>query len=202
MSLNFIKELCLIESERQAAKETQHVVDVVNSVYNEWKKVGRRKNATDLITTATNKISNIEPEFIDKVHEATRLKIAAIIVRCLDIQTWKSVDTKHKVYTKLSPLIKRLETYDPNTGTGGNLRQVIMTRLSAAISAQSENKEVFAVYEPTMPASYIKYLFGAEEPAHIIRFESLPLPPDFDMLIKILTANHEKAITFSKTLTK
>lgn len=202
MSLDFIKDLYLIESQRQAAKELQHVVDVVNSVYNEWKKVGRRKNATDLITTATNKISNIDPEFIDKVHEATRLKIAAIIVRCLDIQTWKPVDTKEKVYRKLIPLIKKLETYDPNTGTGGNLRQVIMTRLSAAISAQSENKEVFAAYEPLIPSSYVKYLFGSDIPSSIVRFEALPLPSDFEMLIKILTANHEKAVTFSKSKTK
>lgn len=203
MKMNFFKELQLFESEKIAARETQHVVDVVNTVYNEWKKTGRRKNAVDLVTSSTNKFSNIHPQFIEKVHEATRLKMATILMRCMDIQNWKPLDSKEKTYRRLFPLIKKLETYVPETGTGATLRQVIMTRLSAAVTHQSEEgNDVFVAYEPIIPNEYLRYLFGAETPKKTFRMESLSLPDDFDSLINMLKLNHDKCVKKYNSLSK
>ena len=45
--MEFFKELIVVESERSSQKEITHTINVVNNLYNEWKKVGRRKNAVD-----------------------------------------------------------------------------------------------------------------------------------------------------------
>lgn len=194
--MDFLKELALIESEKIANRETQHVVDVVNSVYSEWKKTGRRKNAVDLITSSTNKFANIHPSFVEKVHEATRLKMATILMRCMDIQSWKPIETKEKIYRRLFPLIKELETYNPNTGTGGMLRDIIYTRLSATFTG---DEGIFVAYEPVIPADYLRFIFGSNLPKKTYKMIAMPLPDDFDQLVKVLRANHEKAVErFSK----
>ena len=194
MELEFFNELLLIESERSAKKEIDHVINVVNMAYAEWKKTGRRKNAVDLVTTIGNKISNIPPSTIDKIHEATRLKLAALIVRCLDISYWQNVSTKEKLYNKMIDVIKKLENYDPRLDGGGTVREAIMTRLSAAVSYSSTNKKVFVAYEPVISNTYLNYLFGQERPERTFKMASLPLPEDFESLLKILQINQEKAI--------
>ena len=161
-------------------------------MYNEWKKMGRRINAVDLITTSANKISTINPAVLPHVHEATRLKIATIIMRCMDIPVWKDPYTKEKLYNKLYPLIEVLQTYDPNTGSSGNLREIIMTRLSAALCHKNGNK-IFVAYEPTISQSYLKYLFKNEDaPKKTYKMAALKLPPDFESLMSILEINQKK----------
>lgn len=197
--MNFFNELLLVESQQSAKKEAEHVVSVVNSLYAEWKKTGRRKNAVDIITTTANKLSNIDPTTVDLIHEATKLKIATLIIRCFDIPYWKNVSQKEKLYKKLFGLIKKLENYDPNTDTGGNLRSVIMTRLSASVCYNSDNKQIFVAYEPKISTSYLRYLFGQEQPTRTYRMQALTLPEDFANLLDVLHINHEKAVQKFKT---
>ena len=192
--MNFFNELILIESHISSEKEIAHVISVVNKIYAEWKKTGRRKNAVDIITTTVNKLSNIDENIVDKLHEATRLKIASLIVRCLDIPYWKSVSQKEKIFKKLLPLIQKLQDYNPQTDSGGNLREVIYTRLSASVCFNSENKNVFVAYEPKIDASYLRYLFGKEIPQKTYKMQTLMMPADFQSLIEILKINHEKAV--------
>lgn len=191
--MEFFKKLLLVESQISAQKEIDHVISVINSVYNEWKKTGRRKNAVDLITTTANKLSNIDPTIIDNIHEASRLKLATLLIRCFDVPYWKPVSQKERLYKKLLPILKKMENYDPNSGTGGNVREVIMTRLSASISAASENKHILVVYEPRVTKSYLRYIFGDNSPSTVIRMQSLSLPDSFDNLVNVLTVNHNKA---------
>lgn len=190
--MKLFQELILHESRKTAQKEIDHTIAVVNKIYNEWKKTGRRINAVDLITTSANKISTINPAVLPHVHEATRLKIATIIMRCMDIPVWKDPWSKEKLYKKLYPLLEVLQTYDPNTGSSGNLREVIMTRLSAALSHKYGNG-IFVAYEPTISASYLKYLFKDEEaPKKTYKMQALKLPPDFESLMNILEINQKK----------
>lgn len=192
--MNFFNELIIIESNISSEKEIAHVISVVNQVYAEWKKTGRRKNAVDIVVTTANKLSNIDPDIVDKLHEATRLKLAALIVRCFDIPYWKPVSQKEKIFKKLTPLIQKMQTYDPNTDSGGNLREVIFTRLSASVCYNTDHKNVFVAYEPKIDASYLRYLFGKETPEKTYKMQTLMMPSDFDSLIEILRTNHEKAV--------
>ena len=190
--MEFFKSILLHESRKSSQKEIDHTIAVVNKIYNEWKKTGRRINAVDLVTTSANKIATIDASVLPHIHEATRLKIATIIMRCLDIPPWKDPYTKEKLYNKLYPLINALQTYDPNTPSSGNLRQVIMTRMSAAICHARGNK-VFVAYEPTVSASYLKYMFQNEEtPKKIVKMTALKLPPDFETLVSTLEINQDK----------
>lgn len=191
--MEFFKAIILHESKKTAQKEIDHTIAVVNKIYNEWRKTGRRINAVDLVTTSANKIATIDPSVLPHVHEATRLKLATIIMRCMDIAVWKDPYTKEKLYKKLYPLIDVLQTYDPNTGSSGNLREVIMTRLSAALCHKDNNK-VFVAYEPTISQTYLKYLFKNEElPEKTYKMQSLKLPSDFESLMNTLEINLEKA---------
>lgn len=199
--MEFFKELILIESERSSQKEVSYVIDLVNKLYGEWKATGRRKNAVDIVTTTANKLSTIDPSIVDKIHEATKVKLATLVVRCFDIPNWKDVYERERIYKKLSRLLSVVGTLDPNTKTGGNVAEVIMTRLSAAICNKSDDNTVFVAYEPTSK-SYLKYLFGSEAPETVYRMHALGLPADFDQLIKILEINHQKAIALkSKAVT-
>lgn len=190
--MEFFKQLILHESRKTAQKEIDHTITVVNKIYNEWKKVGRRINAVDLITTSANKISTISPDVLPFVHEATRLKIATIIMRCMDIPAWKDPYSKEKIYKKLFPLIDKLQNYDPNTGSGGNLREVIMTRLSAAVSKRA-NSDKFVAYEPTISNSYLKYMFKDDQlPTKTYKMKALKLPEDFQTLMNTLEINQGK----------
>lgn len=192
--MNFFKDLLLVESQLSANKEARHVVNVVNALYSEWKKTGRRKNAADLITTSANKLANIDPITINTIHEATKLKLATLLVRCFDIPYWKSASEKEKLYKKLYPLIHALETYDPRVDSGGNVREVIMTRLSASVAYNSDNKKIFVAYEPKISNTYLRYLFGNTQPERTFRMQSLPLPPNFEELVNVLSINHQKAV--------
>lgn len=193
--MEFLKNILLHESNKAAQKEIDHSIAMVNKIYNEWKKIGRRINAVDLITTSANKISTISPDVLTHVHEATRLKIATIIMRCLDMPVWKNPSSKEKIYKKLFPLIEALQTYDPNTGSGGNLREILMTRISAAIFHQSKDeKKVFVAYEPRISNTYLNYLFkDGEKPEKTYKMQALRLPADFESLLNTLTINQEKA---------
>ncbi len=190
--MELFKQLILHESRKTAQKEIDHTITVVNKIYNEWKKTGRRINAVDLITTSANKISTINPAVLPYVHEATRLKIATIIMRCMDIPAWKDPWSKEKLYKKLYPLIEVLQTYDPNTGSNGNLREVIMTRLSACLCVKNGNG-IFVAYEPTISNSYLRYMFKTEElPKKTFKMQALKLPSDFESLMSILEINQKK----------
>lgn len=190
---SLFEQILLAETQKAAQKEVDYSISVINKIYNEWKKITRRINAVDLVTTSANKIAGINPEVIDHLHDAAKDKLAVILMRCMDVPPWRPVESKEKIYKKLYPLIKRLETYNPNTGTGGNLREIIMTRLSAAISHQDKAASVFVAYEPVIPAKYLKYLHGDKLPEKTFRMAALSLPGDFDSLVNILTINHDKA---------
>lgn len=193
--MEFFKELIIVESERSSQKEVQHAINVVNNLYNEWKKIGRRKNAVDMISTTANKLNNIDPNIIDKIHEATKVKLAALIIRCFDIPYWKSLSERERVYKKLFRLIDKLQNENGGTDTGGTVKEIILTRASASISYNSTNNKVFVAYEPKITNTYLRYLFGKELPEHIIRMQLLKMPSDFESLVSELTINHEKAMT-------
>lgn len=191
--MEFFKELNLIESELSSQREVLHAINVVNNLYSEWKKQGRRKNAVDIITTTANKLSTLDPAILAKLHDASRVKLAALLIRCFDIPCWKHVSMKERLYKKLADILAIAQNYDGGTDTGGTVKEVIMTRLSASISHNSENKEVFVTYEPSTNKTYIRYLFGAEAPERIYRMQLLMIPGSFDEVVDILTINHEKA---------
>jgi hypothetical protein len=190
---SLLESIILAETQKTAAKEVEYSISVINKIYNEWKKITRRINAVDLITTSANKIAGINPEVIEYLHEPAKDKLAVILMRCMDLPPWRPVESKEKIYRKLYPLIQKMERHNPNTGTGGALREVIMTRLSAAIFHQDDEATAFVAYEPTIPAKYLKHLHGDKIPAKTYRMASLSLPGDFDSLVDILTINHDKA---------
>ncbi len=190
---SLFESILLAETQKAAHKEVEYSITVINKIYNEWKKITRRINAVDLITTSANKIAGINPEVIDHLHGPAREKLAVILMRCMDLPPWRPVSSKEKIYKKLFPLIQKMERVNPNTGTGAALREIIMTRLSAAISHQDTTASVFVAYEPVIPAKYLKYLHGDKLPEKTYRMTALSLPEDFDSLVEILTINHDKA---------
>lgn len=191
--MEFFKQMLLLETQKAANKEADHTITVINKIYNEFKRVKRRINAVDIITTAVNKLANIHPSVIDHIHAAAKQKLVIILMRCMDIPPWKPLSTKEKVYKRLFPLIDKLQNEVPNSGTGANLRNVIMTRLSAAIANQQNESKIFVAYEDTLPTSYIRYLFGDKTPEKTYRMASLSLPDDYETLLKTLEMNNEKA---------
>lgn len=191
--MQLFQKFLLVESQKAANKEIDHAITIINKIYNEWKKIKRRINAVDIVSTSVNKLSNIDPVMVDKIHAAAKAKLVIIIMRCLDNPVWKPIGAKEKVYKKLYPLIAKLQNEVPNTGTGGTLREVIMTRLSASLAYQNSRGEVFVAYEPRLPNSYMRFLFGNETPAKTYRMQSLSLPEDFETLVELLRINHEKA---------
>lgn len=194
--MELFQNILLMETQKAAQKEVSYTIEIINKVYGEWKKTGRRKNAVDLITTSANKLANINPAVLCHVHDAAKLKLVITLMRCMDLPPWKPIESKAKLYKKLFPLIHRLQNVMPNTGTGGSLRDIIMTRLSAAISYQDKKNSVFVAYEPTMPKKYLVHIFGQRElPEKTYRMQTLPLPDDFETLVEILTINHQKAVS-------
>jgi hypothetical protein len=195
--MQLFKQILLSETQKQAHREVLYAIRSINQTYNEWKKRGknRRRNAVSLTATSINKITTISPQSMDFINEEMRQKLAIIIMRCLSLPHWGEVDSKKAAYRKLYPYISRLETYVPNTGTQGNLREIILTRLSAAFSAQHRHSSVFIAYEPKLPKEYLKYLFGDEKfPSKTYRMEALSLPDDWDDLMDIIKINHNKGI--------
>lgn len=197
--MNLLKEFAIMEAEKTANKELRYSVDIINQLYNEWKKIKRRVNAVDIVVTTANKLSTISPAAVDRIHEASRVKLATLLMRCMDLGYWKPLSEKAPVYKKIHPLITKLKLYDPRTGTGGNLKETILTRLSAAHSYQNKLEDgsiVFVAYEPKITASYQKYLFGseAENVVSTYKMQTLELPQDYASLLETLRLNHDKAV--------
>lgn len=191
--MNLIKEFTINESEKASQAEINHYIQIINKIYNEWKKTNRRINAVDIITTSVNKMSSISPEVVNKLHDTAKLKLAIILMRCFDLPSWKNPESKKSIYKKLTPILFKMQNHPVNTGSGGSLREVIETRLSSTLVKDSKNK-VFVAYEPVISKSYINYLFGNDEkPSKIYKMQSLPFPEDFESLIDRLKTNQEKA---------
>lgn len=197
--MKLFKELKLMEAEKTANKELRHTINLINEAYNEWKKVKRRRNAVDIVVTTANKLSTISPESINRIHEASRVKLTALLMRCMDVPYWKPLGERAPVYKKLHGLINALHNYDARTGNGASLKEVILTRLSAAHCYQnklSDGSIVFVAYEPKIPESYLRYLFGSEKDNVVVSYkmQTLSLPQDYASLVDTLSINHNKAI--------
>ena len=195
--MELFKRIILDESQKQAHREILYTIRTIHDTYLEWLKriKNRRKNAVSLVTTSVNKIGTITPESLQHISNELRQKLSIILMRCLALPTWKSITSKKSTYRRLYPYLKELENVVPNTGTKGNLREIILTKFSAAICIQSKYPQVFVAYEPLLPKEYLKYLFGEEKfPEKTYKMQSLLLPEDFDELIDILTINHKKAV--------
>jgi len=192
--MELFKDFLIIETQKTSDREVQFAIDAINDTYKEWNKIKRRKNAIDIIMNSANKLSKIDANVVPLLHEASKLKLATILMRCMDIPTWKTLDSKGVVYKKIYPLLNKMQGYVPNTGTGGTLRDIVMTRLSAAICAQDGDspRETFVAYEPQMQQRYLRYIFGNEKPTKTFKMQALSLPEKYDRLIKILQVNHDK----------
>lgn len=192
--MDFLQKLILTEQQKNTEREVLYAVQIINKVYSDWKATGRRKNAIDLVASSVNRISRLSPELLPHLYDSIVMKLCTIIMRCMDIPVWKDIQTKKMVYKKLYPLIDKIEHVNLNTGTDGTLRQIIMTRLSAAIAHQDDPEvKVFVTYEPRMPTSYLNFIFRDKSPHKCYRMQALPLPAEFDSLIEILNINHKKA---------
>lgn len=194
--MELFRTLLLNESEKAAKKEAEYAITAINDVYKEWKKVKRRINAVDIVTTSVNKVIKIHPSIIPYLHDTAKLKLSIILMRVMDLPVSKDVMTKKSIYKKIFPLLDSLQSYNPNTGSGGNLREVIMTRLSTSVTHEVDNENtVFVAYEPTVTTAYITHLFGEKKPKRVYKMQTLSLPEDFDSLINILKINYEKAVS-------
>lgn len=194
--MQLIQNLILLETEKNTQRYMNSVIESINASYNDWKLKKRRKNASNLVSSTVNRISKITPTVLEKLPDAIIMKLAWLLMRSMDCPSWEDVNSKSSIYKKLYPLIDKLEHIDVQTGTGGNLRQSIMTRLSAAIAykdANANSPEVFVSYEPIIPSDYLKYLFLDKKPLKTVKMTALPLPANFESLIRILEINHEKA---------
>jgi hypothetical protein len=193
--MSLLEQVLLFETEKRSKKELEYTVSLINKTYNEWRKVGRRINAVDIITTTVNRIVKMDPASINFLNEEMKTKMAIIIMRCMDNPYWKPVENKAKLYEKLFPIMKPLENFKLNTGTDGTLKQIIMTRLSANLSMQhpTNKGKIMVCYEPSMPKTYSRYLLGDHTPDKIYKMQPMMLPGDFDTLVKILKIDLEKA---------
>jgi hypothetical protein len=186
-----------MESEKQAHRDLLYAIRSINDTYKEWKKRGkdRRKNAVSIVATSVNKLATIPPESFDYLNHEMKQKAAIIIMRCISMPLWRDVGTKKSTYRKLFPYIEKLESVDPNTGTRGTLREIILTRFSAAYGAQTDYPDIFVAYEPVIPSSYLKFLFGNQKsPKKTYRMQAMPLPSDFDDMLNVVKRNHDKAV--------
>jgi hypothetical protein len=191
--MEMIQTLILLENERKASEMISYAISSINEVYNEWKKIDRRKNAVNIVTTSINKITTIDPATVEFIHEAGKVKLATIIMRCLDLPPWADIESKRVTYRRVYPLLNKVQRVVPNTGTNGNLNDIIHTRFSAIISMASKNKDVFVAYEPSITRRYLKFIFGNDVPEQVVKMQALPIPEDFDTLLDTLKINHDKA---------
>jgi len=195
--MELIKEFIILENEKASKKEIEYTYSLINKTYNEWRKIRRRINAVDIITTTVNRLIKMNPASIEFLSYEMKMKVAIIIMRCMDNPFWKPVSVKEKIYKKLYPLLKPLENFKLNTGTNGTLKEIIMTRLSANLAMQDEHNKgkVMVCYEPTMPKTYSRYLFGENHtPEKIYKMQALSIPENFDSLIEILKIDLDKAL--------
>jgi hypothetical protein len=193
--MGIFNEIIVMENEKASQKELEYTVSLINKTYNEWRKVRRRINAVDIITTTVNRITKMNPDSIQYLNEELKMKIAIIIMRCMDNPYWKPITAKEKLYDKLFPLIKKLENFKLNTGTDGTLKQIIMTRMSANLAMQDENNKgkVMVCYEPKMPIAYSRYLLGEHKPDMIYKMQPLAIPEEFETLVELLKIDLKKA---------
>lgn len=194
--MELIKKLTLMEGQNRANRLISDTIAIINETYKEWKKIGRRRNAVDIVTTSINRIAKIEADIAPLLHDAARVKLAVIIMRCLDVPPWMNVDSKRIIYNRAYHLTNPLQRVIPNTGTNGTLNDIICTRFSASITNNSKSEEeqtVFVAYEPSITKPYLQFIFGDEVPVHIAKMQTLSLPEDFDTLLDILRINHRKA---------
>ena len=150
----------------------------------------------NIVTTSVNKLTTIDPDLVDHIHDTGKQKLATIIMRCLDIPPFVDPETKRVTYRRLYPLLNKVQGIDPNTTTGGKLRDIIMSRLSASISNRSEDlkeKDVYVAYEPNVSKRYLRFIFGEDMPNNVCNMQTLSLPEDFDTLLNTLKINHTKA---------
>jgi hypothetical protein len=204
-NMGLFEEIIILENQKASSKELEYTVSLINKTYNEWRKIRRRINAVDIITTTVNRIIKLNPDSVQFLNDEMKMKMAIIMMRCMDNPFWKSVSVKEKIYDKLFPLIKSLENYPLNTGTNGTLKQVILTRLSANIAMQDKANggKIMVCYEPSMPKTYSRYLFGEHAPDKIYKMQSLSMPNDFNTLVDILRIDLEKATKkFNQAVTK
>ena len=196
VTMGIFAEIIVMENEKASQKELEYTVSLINKTYNEWRKVRRRINAVDIITTTVNRIIKIAPGSVDKLNFEDKAKMAIILMRCMDNAFWKPVQDKKKIYEKLFPLISKLQNFKINTGTEGTLKDIICTRLSANIAMQDKKNthKVVVVYEPKVSEKYIRFLFGSNVPEKVYRMEALNLSHDFNILIDTLTINYKKAL--------
>lgn len=193
MNMELLKNLVLIENQKASFKELNHICTLIGKSYKEWRKIRRRINAVDLVTTTVNRIVKIHPSCIKFLNAEMQLKLGLLLMRCMDCSYWKPLDSKEKIYKKLFPLIDEMQSFKLNTGTGGNVGEIIMTRLSANMSMQNKS-DVFVSYEPTVPMSYEDYLFGdTMRCKKIYKMSSLRMPEDYNELLNILKINLKKA---------
>lgn len=194
--MGLFEEFIIQENHKASQKELEYTCSLINKTYNEWRKIRRRINAVDIISTTVNRIIKVNPDSIKFLDDEMKMKIAIVLMRCMDNPFWKPVQAKEKIYDKLFSLIKPLENFKLNTGTGGTLKEVIMTRLSANIAMQDKSNagKVLVCYEPNIPASYTRYLMGeTHKYEKIFKMQALVLPAEFDTLVQILTINLDKA---------
>jgi hypothetical protein len=194
--MGLFQEIIIAENHKASQKELEYTHSLINKTYNEWRKIRRRINAVDIITTTVNRIIKMNPESIQFLNDEMKMKMAILIMRCMDNPYWKPVSNKEKLYTKLFPLIKPLENFALNTGTNGTLKQIIMTRLSANLAMQDEHNKgkVMVCYEPTMPIAYSRYLLGEHKPDKVYKMQALSMPEDFETLIHIIRLDLDKAM--------
>lgn len=195
--MSLFKEFIVIESEKSSQREISHTIDTVNSLYNEWRKVKRRINAVDIASTTANKIGNISPDILPHLHSTTRDKLAILCMRCLDYPRWKPIMDNQRIFKKLYPIIDKLQNQQMHTGTGGTLKDVILTRMSASYCYQNKLEDgtiVFVSYEPQPSGTYMRYLFGSEQPNKTYTVSSLTMPETIEKCVKIISVDHEKAV--------
>jgi hypothetical protein len=194
--MSLFETMVINEHEKASAKELAYIHSLIDKTYNEWRKITRRINAVDIITTTVNRIIKIAPGSVDKLNMEDKAKMAIILMRCMDNPFWKPVQDKRKVYDKLYPLISKLQHFKINTGTEGTLKDIICTRLSANIALQDKknNGKVVVIYEPKFSDKYSRFLFGSHAPEKVYRMQTLNLSHNFDTLIDTLTINYKKAL--------
>jgi hypothetical protein len=194
--MSLFETFIVTENEKASSKEIAYIHSLIDKTYNEWRKITRRINAVDIITTTVNRIIKIAPGSVDKLNFEDKAKMAIILMRCMDNAFWKPVQDKKKIYEKLFPLISKLQNFKINTGTEGTLKDIICTRLSANIAMQDKKNthKVVVVYEPKVSEKYIRFLFGSNVPEKVYRMEALNLSHDFNILIDTLTINYKKAL--------
>ena len=189
--MNLLKSIQLDESQRLAEKQMQHISFLINKTYNEWKKIRRRRNAIDIVSTATNALRTIPADYIKLLDDENKAKLCIILIRCMDLPVWARITNKEHTWKKLYEYINELQNFIVPTQTNSSLKDVIATRLSARIGYKIE-KKIFVAYERHISKEYLDFLFGNDPPDQIYRMIIMSLPESFEELIDLLQNNFER----------